>query len=303
MDKLAPVVIFVYNRLFHLQQTIEALKKNEYAEKSNVFIFSDYAKDRTVEKEVKEVRNYIKSIKGFNSVTIIEREKNYGLAANIIDGVTNLIKKYKKVIVLEDDLVTSPYFLRYMNDALEFYKNENRVMHISGYMYPIYNEGLPDTFFIKPTSCWGWATWERAWRYYKKDVDFYLRVFNRQMIKDFNLNNTYGYYSQIIDNKKGKINTWAIFWYASVYLRNGLSLHPKESFVKNIGHDGKGVHCSKTNVFDVKLTQKYPVEFTKNIEENIEARKRLEQYFKSIKPSFYKRFFNKVNKVYKLLRL
>ena len=290
---LSPIVLFVYNRPNHTRQTIEALQKNELAKDSELFIYSDAPKNKEVEKQVKEVRDYIKTINGFKKVTIIEREKNYGLAKNIIEGVTKIVNEYGKIIVLEDDLITTPYFLKFMNDALDFYKDESKVMHISGYIYPINNEGLNDVFFIKPTSCWGWATWKRAWKFFKKDVDFYLKVFNKKMIKDFNLNNSYDYFSQIIDNKKGKINTWAIFWYASVYLNGGLSLHSKESFVRNIGFDGLGVHCGKSNVFDVNIKNSFDIKFTTKIEEDLKARKRIEEYFRKIGPPFYKKFLIK----------
>jgi hypothetical protein len=215
---LAPIVLFVYNRPWHTKQTIEALQKNELASESELFIYSDAPKNKKAEEKVKKVREYIKNIDGFKKITIIEREKNWGLANNIINGVTEIVNKYGKIIVLEDDLVTSPYFLRFMNEALEFYKHNEKVMHISGYMFPVFNDDLEDTFFIKPTTCWGWATWDRAWKYYKKDVDYYLKIFDKKMIYDFNLNNSYKYFDQIIQNKEGKINTWAIFWYASCLL-------------------------------------------------------------------------------------
>jgi len=179
---------------------------------------------------------------------------------------------------------------------LEFYKNEEKVMHISGYTYPIDNSNLEDTFFIKPTTCWGWATWKRAWKYFKKDIDYYIDVFDKKMIKDFNLNNNYNYFSHLIANKEDRLNTWAVFWYASVYLNNGLSLHPKESFVKNIGHNGEGVHGDKTSIFDVELIKNYPINFTTKIEESYEARQRFENYFNTIKPPLSKRIISNLLK-------
>ncbi len=295
---LAPIIFFTYNRLWHTRQTVEALQKNELASESELFIFSDGPKPGDEEK-VKEIREYLKTITGFKKVTIIEREKNWGLANNIIDGVTRIVSEYGKIIVLEDDLVTSPYFLKFMNEALEVYKDEGRVMHISGYNYPIKTDGLDDAFFLKPTSCWGWATWDRAWKYYKKDPDYYLRIFTKEMIKDFNLNGAYDYFGQIIANKKGKINTWAIFWYASVYINNGLSLHPRESLVNNIGHDATGVHCSKSDAFMVRLSLKDNWNFPTEIKENAIARKRWEEYFNSIKPSIFRRV---ISKLYRLIR-
>jgi len=295
MRNLAPIVLFVYNRPWHTRQTIEALRENIFAEESELFIFSDGPKDKDSEDKVREVRNYIKSIDGFRKVEIIERNRNLGLAANIIDGVTRLVNEYGKVIVLEDDIVTSPYFLKLMNEALEFYKDNEKVMHISGYICPIDNKGLPDFFFLKPTSCWGWATWKRAWKHFKKDCDFFMNIFNKEMIRDFNLNNSYDYWSQIIANKKGKINTWAIFWYASVYIRGGLSLHPKVSFINNIGHDGSGVHCGRNERFSWKsLNTSSNFSFPEIVEEHLEARKRLEVFFKGLKEPLWKRIWRKI---------
>ena len=134
----------------------------------------------------------------------------------------------------------------------------------------------------------GWATWERAWKYYKKDAEYYINTFTKKMIYDFNLNNSYKYFDQIIENKKRKINTWAIFWYATTYLQNGLSLHPKESYVKNIGHDGEGVHCGKTNVFDVDLIKEPKLNFTTEIIESKLGRKAVED-FNSVKFLYIKR--------------
>ena len=292
----APIVLFVYNRPRHTRQTIEALQKNELAKESQIFIYSDAPKDERSEERVNEVREYIKRIDGFKQITIIEREKNKGLAGSIIEGVTKIVNEYGKVIVLEDDIVTSPYFLRFMNDALEFYKEQEKVMHISGYVYPIDTRGVEDTYFVKPASCWGWATWDRAWSSFKKDADLYIETFNRRMVKDFNLNNSYDYFSQIVANKEGKIDTWAIFWYASVYLKGGLSLHPKYSFVKNIGHDGEGVHCGNTSLFDVEPTENYPIKFTTAIKESSRAREKFEKYFRSIKTPVWKRILKRIIK-------
>jgi hypothetical protein len=298
MMKLAPIVLFTYDRLWHTQKTIEALKNNELANESELIIYSDGAKNKSVYESVSQVRDYVETVDGFKKVTIISRDKNWGLANSIIEGVSQVIKKYGKVIVLEDDLVTSPFFLKYMNDALEFYKDENEVMHISGYMYPIDNKNLNDTFFIKPDTCWGWATWDRAWKYFKKDTNYYLNIFSKKMIKDFNLNGSFDHFKQIKANKNGRINTWAIYWYASTYLQNGLSLHPSKSFVSNIGHDGKGVHCVKTSIYDVNLVDNYAITFSNQIKEDKMARALLENYYNSIKVPLITRIINRLKKFY-----
>lgn len=293
---VSPIILFVYNRPRHTQQTIEALQKNELAEVSELFIFSDAPKNESTADNVKKVRTYIRTIRGFKKITIIERETNLGLADSIIQGVTEIVNKYGRVIVLEDDLITSPYFLRFMNDALEFYKEEKKVMHIAGYMIPIDTTDLPDTFFLKPTTCWGWATWKRAWNYFEKNTDHLVNIFTKDMIKDFNIDNSTDYFSHIILNKKGKINTWAIYWYASVFLAGGLSLHPKISFVKNIGNDCSGTHRGDSIAFDVKLADEYPVSFEEKTEVSMVAGDALRQWYLASREPYWKKLIPSVLK-------
>ena len=150
---MIPIILFVYNRPWHTRQTVKALQKNELAGRSDLFIFSDGPKDEQTEKAVQKVREYIHTIDGFQTVTIREREENWGLANSIIDGVTQIVNEYGRVIVLEDDLMTSPFFLRYMNDALNLYECEEKVISIHGYIYPL-SEKLPSTFFLRGTDYW-----------------------------------------------------------------------------------------------------------------------------------------------------
>lgn len=283
MNKLAPIALFCYKRLEHLKKTIDYLKNNILSQESELFIFSDGWRNENDKENVLKVREFIKNISGFKKIIIIERTNNFGLSKNIIDGVTNIVNEYGKIIVIEDDILTSPYFLKYMNEALIFYEKIDKVMHISGYMYPIDTQGLPDTFFIKPTTCWGWATWKRAWSYFKKDPQNQIKIMSSQDINDFNIDNTYPFWKQVILNHKGKINTWAIFWYLSVYLNNGLSLHPRDSLTLNIGLDGSGENCIKTNIYNSNLSTKTSWVFSMEIQENSIAKKNLKEYFKKIK--------------------
>lgn len=296
---LAPIVLFVYKRQWHTKQTVEALQKNELANHSDLFIFSDGPKSEKDIDNVKEVRDYIKTIDGFKKINIIEREKNWGLANNIIDGVTKIVNEYGKIIVLEDDLVTSPYFLKFMNEALEFYKDDEKVWHISGWNYPIEADGLGDIFFWRVMNCWGWATWVDRWKHYEKNIDEIINEFTKKDIKRFNLDGVENFWGQVIANKKGKINSWAIFWYAVIFKNNGLCLNPTVSFVQNIGLDGSGIHCGKNDIFISNLNNKRDVLFEKNVDESQTAVELVKKFYLLKRKSFLSRIMNKLGQVFK----
>ena len=291
----APIILFVYNRLWHTQQTIEALQKNKFASESELFVYADGAKNEKANDQVLQVRDYIKEVGGFKKVTIIERDKNWGLANSIIDGVTQTVKKFGKVIVLEDDLVTSPFFLRYMNDALEFYKDEHKVMHISGWNYPIESPTNNDVFLYRTMDCWGWATWADSWNYFEKDTDKLVSKFTKKDIQNFNLDGLNDVWIQVVLNKYNQINTWAVYWYASIFSRQGLCLNPVKSFVKNIGHDGSGTHCNDDSYVDnVVLNTNDCMRFVTNISEDYETVEQVKLYFKKRHKRIVIRIINKL---------
>lgn len=293
---LAPIVLFVYNRPNHTRQVLEALQKNKLACDSELFIFSDAPKNENSTAKVNKVREYIKGIDGFKKVTIYEREKNWGLANSIIDGVTRIVNKYGKIIVLEDDLVTSQYFLMFMNKALELYVDEQKVASIHGYIYPIGR--LPETFFIKGADCWGWATWKDKWALFEPDGEKLLKELKeRNLQSEADFNNSYDYTKMLEDQIKGMNNSWAVRWYISSFLKGMLTLYPGQSYVQNIGHDAEGTHCKgRTNAFTVKLNNR--ITFQKiNIEEDTEARKMIEMFFASLKPSVFKKVISKLKRI------
>lgn len=268
IDQLAPIVLFTYNRLEHTKQTVEALQDNVYASESELFIYSDTPKNEDVAVQIQTVREYLHSINGFKKITIVEREENWGLAKNIIDGVTRIVNQYGKIIVLEDDIVTSKFFLKYMNDALKIYENESKVIMINGYIYPIDNTALPETFFVKLGGCWGWATWSDRWKYFSREPQKIRDSFTDEDIYKFNFEGkAQGYFSQIVDNCEGRLYTWAIFWMVVVF-RRGYSLNPAQPLCKNIGNDASGVHCGTTNSFDVELNfrdiKKFPLDIVES---------------------------------------
>lgn len=286
---LAPIVLFVYSRPKHTKKVIEALKENELAKESNLFIFSDGPKNKDVEKDVLEVRNYLKTITGFKSVKVFESKINKGLANSIIYGVTKIVNKYGKIIVLEDDIVTSKYFLKFMNDSLNLYENEEKVISISGYTYPIDN--LPQTFFLKNAECWGWATWKRGWSLFEKNGEKMLeKIKNKELNNQFDFNNSYPYSKMLVDQVNGKNNSWAIRWYASAFLKNKLTLYPAKSFVQNIGVDGSGTNGGKLNVYYTKPEQNYFVLKRIIAKEDKQIRKKFSAYFKKINSFYYKIF-------------
>ena len=280
MNKISPIILFTYNRPIHTQRTVEALLKNQYAVESDLIIYSDAPKDKKSHQGVMNTRQYIHSVTGFKSVRIIEREKNFGLADNIIDGVTSIVKEYGRIIVMEDDMITSPYFLKYMNEALQIYENEESVISIHGYTPSIKNN-LPETFFIKGADCWGWATWKRGWELFVSDGIALLNELKRtKRINEFDFEGAYPYTKMLKKHIRGEVNSWAIRWYASAFLRNKLTLYPGRSLVFNIGEDGSGTHCSDDQALNVKLSTT-PINVSKiEIKESKKGRKAFVHYFR-----------------------
>ncbi|MBC7914684.1 MAG: glycosyltransferase [Pyrinomonadaceae bacterium] len=301
MQHFAPIALFVYNRPEHTRRTIKFLQSNHLADESRLFVFSDAAKGGH-EKAVLEVRDLIKDIEGFKSVEVIAREKNYGLANSIIDGVNVLCKKYGKVIVFEDDLISSPYTLQYFNDALRKYETAEKVMHIGAYMYPLNTENLLESFFLRSTSSWGWATWNRAWNNFEPDIDKLIGQFNSKSKHEFEMEGSMNYWKHMLQFKSGKNNSWAIRWYASVFLKQGLSLYPAKSLIDNIGHDGSGVHSGLNDIYKVTINRS-PVEyFPSIIEENREAFAHVKKFLANRKGNFFQRGVRYLNQVFSKLK-
>ena len=236
-------------------QTVEALLRNTMASQSDLIIFSDAARSPEKQTAVDEVRAYLASIRGFRSVTIYYRSHNFGLAKSIISGVTQVLAEHERIIVLEDDMVTSPHFLTYMNQALERFANDERVISIHGYVYPV-EMALPDAFFLPGADCWGWATWRRGWRFFNPNGQFLLNELRRRnLLNAFDFNGTYGYSKMLEEQIMGLNNSWAVRWYASAFLADKLTLYPGRSLVHNIGNDSSGTHCNYVSTYDAELSR------------------------------------------------
>jgi hypothetical protein len=253
-ESYAPIALFVFNRLDHTRRTVHALRANEHAAQSDLFVFCDGVRDEKDAPSVASVREFVKGITGFRSRTVIESDGNRGLAASIIGGVTEVLRKNPRVIVIEDDLVTSPFFLRYMNEALDYYEDDERVVSIHGYVYPTLLP-LPETFFLRGADCWGWATWRRGWALFNPDGRQLLsRLKANDLTREFDFDGAFQYTSMLQDQISGANNSWAIRWYASAFLENRLTLYPGRSLVVNIGTDASGTHCGATDTFDVRFS-------------------------------------------------
>ncbi len=281
MNTNAPILLFVYNRPAHTRRLVESLLRNAEAAGSSLFIYSDAPRDESVRPAVDEVRRYVRSIRGFDRVEVVERTENWGLARSIIDGVSTALQRFDRVIVLEDDLVLSPYFLRFMNEALETYKDEPRVGHIQACDFT-QDPSLPDTFLIKWTGSWGWATWRRAWKHFNPDGQALLdELERRRLTHTFDFDGAYRYTRMLRRQVEGKNNSWAIRWNASLFLADILSLNVGRSLVQNTGFDGSGTHCGGGGLYASTLWMKpLPVVRISPAVENPAARHAIARYYR-----------------------
>lgn len=289
MQTFAPIALFVYNRPQHTERTLKFLKQNELAPESRLFIFSDGFKSAEDEAKVLEVRELLKSIDGFKSIEVIERRENMGLANSVIAGVSRLVKDYGQVIAMEDDLITSPYTLTYFNESLSRYRNEEKVMHIGAYMYHLKTNNLPETFFYRAATSWGWATWERAWQHFEPNIDVLMDQFDARKRSEFSIEHKMNFWKQMQDFKRGRNNSWAIRWYASIFLKGGLTLNPSHSLVNNIGHDGTGIHSGINDIYNVIINPKAISQYPSEIKENKEAYDAIKDFLGNRKGNLWER--------------
>ena len=270
--KISPVVVFVYNRLENTIKVIEALKKNKLAKDSDLIIFSDSSKDSYNIEKVIEVRSYIYTISGFKSIKIIERKENYGLAKNIIEGVTDIINEYGKVIVLEDDLITSSNFLCYLNQALDYYEYDERIFAISAYTVKLPSLiNLDEVGYLsyRPSS-WGWATWKKEWDkndWEVKDFDSFIK--DKKEVKKFNRGGI-DMTRMLKHCIEGKNYSWAIRWSYTMHKLNKYCFYPKASKVQNIGFGDDATNCRGVDIYqtDLDISNNCDFNFSKRVQIN-----------------------------------
>lgn len=280
----APIAIIAYNRPLHLRKTIEALLLNPEVVKSNLYVFSDAPKNQEAYPAVRDVRSYLKAISGFKSISIIERESNFGLARSVVSAVDHVLAEHERIIVLEDDLVTSRFFLQYMNEALDLYAEQPEVASIHGFFYE-FGKSLPDSFFLRGTDCLGWATWRRAWKIYQPDGQSLLtQLENQKLTAAFDFDNSYPYTQMLKDQIAGKISSWAIRWHASAFLKQMVTLNPGVSHIIHIGNDGTGTNFGNESFLDTELAQKPTILTKLPPKESRLARRKLIKFYRKTFP-------------------
>ena len=292
----APIVLFTYCRPDHTRRTVESLLKNRLVSESDLIVYSDAARTPEKQQAVDAVRAYLGTISGFRSVTVKHRPENYGLARSIIQGVTEVLQQSDRIIVLEDDMVTSPHFLPYMNEALERYADDERVVSIHAYVYPV-DEPLPEAFFLTGADCWGWATWRRGWACFNPDGQSLLdELGRRKLIRAFDFSGAYPCSKMLEDQIKGKNDSWAIRWHASAFLAGKLTLYPGRSLVQNIGNDDSGQHGGATTAYDAPLAQQPLLLRPIPVEENKLARQAVVRFLRATRPTLIRRVAGRIRR-------
>ncbi|ASJ25639.1 glycosyltransferase family 2 protein [Laribacter hongkongensis] len=298
-EQFSPVALFVYSRPKHTQLTVEALLKNPEACNTPLVIFSDAAKGPADAGSVGLVREYLHTITGFKSIRIIERTSNMGLSRSITAGVGALCAEYGRVIVLEDDLLTSPDFLRFMNQGLDLYRDDAVVASIHGYAYPLGSDtAVPESYFLRGADCWGWATWARAWQHFESDG---LKLKSMLQYQDlgyqFDFDGNSAYMKMLGNQIKGKNDSWAIRWHASAFLKNMLTLYPHQSLVANIGFDASGTHCAEADYFATDIGVGPASLKRVELAENQEMRARMVAFFRNLRRARYRNALGKLKSV------
>lgn len=298
--KYAPIVLFVYRRPEHARRTLEYLRANPEAAESDLVIFSDGAKGEADAAQVAEVRQLIRDVPGFGSVRVVESERNRGLAASVVAGVTQVVEEFGRVIVLEDDMETAPGFLRFMNRALEKFESDERITSIQGYS-PIEPEPGISCFLRRGANCWGWGTWRRAWRLFDPDAGRLLAEIEKAGETDtFDLEGAFPFCRMLRDRSQNRVDSWAICWQASNFAAGKYALHTMFPLVRNIGAGKDSTHCASVTWHDLPLWEG-EVEIPDDPPlEPASVHRAYCRYMRSLRLPLWKRALNKAKRLLKL---
>jgi hypothetical protein len=293
-NELAPVAIFAYRRPHHIRRLIDSLLANESYARSPIFVFCDGARDETDRDAVAQTRRIVRERIGSHG-EIFACETNKGLARSIITGVTELCRRYGRVIVLEDDLVLHPSCLDFLNAALRHYADDDRICHVNAYRFPLPPASAP--YFSRLPSSWGWATWQRAWAQFEPDAaKLQRRIRTARLSSALDFAGAFPYYRMLQSQALGRIDSWAIRWYASTLLHGGLAICPNVSQVNNLGFDDTGVHCGVTSSYDVDIGNASP-DWPTEVSEDISNYRQMQIFFRGMRGTFPQRVVSKLKKM------
>lgn len=289
------ILLFVYNRPIHTKKVVDSLLSNSSSEEYDLLIFSDGAKDGSQNNHVYKVRDYISTITGFKTIRIFESEQNLGLSKSILGGIQCAFESYDSVIIIEDDILVSPFFLNFISTALALYENNEDVISIHGYTYPT-NHTLPETFFMRGADCWGWATWKKDWSLFNPDgLSLLQKLIESRQVHQFDHNGTSNHSKILREQVSGKQDSWAIRWHASAFLANKLTLYPGLSLVQNIGNDGSGRHCGNYDSHWVELSDR-PISVDRiEVAESQLGSIAFEEFYRKSKETFVKKILRKIS--------
>jgi hypothetical protein len=293
-QECAPIAVFAYNRPQHLDRLINSLFSNELFLRSPVFVFCDGPRDEESRVAVAETRSVARGRLGSHA-QVIESADNKGLGKSIIAGVTDLCHRYGRVIVLEDDLVLHSHCLDFLNSALRHYADEAVIQHVNAYRYPLPPASAPN--FSRLASSWGWATWQRAWINFESDAaKLERRIRDAGLISALDFEGAFPYYDMLQNQARGRIDSWAIRWYASTLLRGGLAICPNVSLVSNHGFDSSGVHCGVSSVYDVDLGAANK-DWPGTVSEDVLSYRQMQSFFRGTRGSFPRRIVGKLKRL------
>lgn len=248
--KIFPICLFAFNRPEKLTRCIDSLLQNANCELFELYVFCDGPRNVDEYEIVEKVRIIARNITGFRNLTVYEADTNKGLASSIIYGVSSVLKANSGVIVIEDDIVVSQHFLKFMIEALNMYEHDPEVASVHG-NFPSYKFKLPQTFLLKYSDCWGWGTWKDSWTLMNLDSLHLMNMIkDSKRINEFNVYGAYPFFDLLQKEFSGAVDSWAIRWHASLFVNRKLSLYSKYSLVHNIGVDGSGLHKDSFNLLD-----------------------------------------------------
>lgn len=266
----APIALFAFRRPDHLAACLTALAACAESADSPLIVFCDGSRGPDDDDAVRAVRQIAHAATGFASVEVVERDVNLGLAASVIDGIGRVLTDHDRVVVVEDDLLVSPDFLRYLNTGLDLYEDEPRVVSVHAYVYAV-PDPLPQSFFLRGADCWGWATWRRGWAVFDPDgAGLLARLRASGQERAFDLDGAYPYSAMLADQVAGEVDSWAVRWYASAFLADLLTLYPGRSLVENVGQDGSGTHSTASASHAVEAARMtWPLERVPVVEDSV----------------------------------